>query len=50
MNAFPITVAPKKVQNDIKKCPQVMPAKSNKGLGMLAHNNTVKNAFFYNFS
>lgn len=50
MKALPSTVAPKKVQKDIKKWPQVIPAKSNKGLGILAHNITVKKAFFYNFS
>lgn len=32
--AFPIKVAPKKVLNAIPKCPQVIPAKSNKGLGI----------------
>lgn len=32
--AFPIAVAVKKVANPIPKCPQVIPAKSNKGLGI----------------
>jgi len=32
--AFPIAVATKKVQNGIEKWPQVIPAKSNKGLGI----------------
>jgi len=36
-NALPIRVAPKKVQNGIRKWPQVMPAKSNSGLGMEAN-------------
>ena len=50
MKALPVTVAPKNVEKGIKKWPQVIPAKSNRGLGMDAHNRTVKNAFFYNFS
>ena len=33
--AFPIAVAPKKVKNGILKCPHVIPAKSNNGLGIL---------------
>ena len=44
---FPIAVAVKKVVNGIKKWPQVIPAKSNKGLGIDAHNSTVMNACFY---
>ena len=32
--ALPIIVAPKKVQNGTRKCPQVIPAKSNNGLGI----------------
>lgn len=32
--AFPIKVAPKKVQNGMRKCPHVMPAKSKSGLGI----------------
>ena len=34
MMAFPIEVAVKKMLNGIKKCPQVIPAKSNSGLGI----------------
>ena len=34
MMAFPIRVAPKNVQNGTRKCPHVMPAKSNSGLGI----------------
>ena len=34
MIAFPMRVAPKKVQNGMRKCPQVMPARSNRGLGI----------------
>ncbi len=32
--ALPISVAPKNVQNGTRKCPQVMPARSNSGLGI----------------
>lgn len=32
--AFPMRVAPKKVQNGIRKWPQVIPARSNKGFGI----------------
>ena len=32
--AFPINVAPKNVQKGTKKWPQVIPARSNKGLGI----------------
>lgn len=34
IQAFPIKVAPKNVENPIPKCPQVIPAKSNKGFGI----------------
>lgn len=34
MTAFPTSVAPKKVQKGTKKCPQVIPARSNKGFGI----------------
>ena len=45
--AFPIEVAPKNVKNGTPKCPQVKPAKSNKGLGIEAINKTViKTKFF----
>lgn len=46
MNAFPKTVAPKKVQKEIKKCPHVIPAKSNNGFGIEAQSITVRKAFF----
>ena len=48
MNALPSTVAVKNVENGIKKWPQVMPAKSNNGLGIDAHKKTVMNACFCN--
>ena len=32
--AFPINVAPKNVQNGTRKCPHVIPARSNRGLGI----------------
>lgn len=32
--AFPIRVAPKKVQKGTRKCPHVIPARSNKGFGI----------------
>ena len=32
--AFPMRVAPKKVQKGTRKCPQVMPARSNNGFGI----------------
>ena len=31
--AFPMRVAPKNVENGMRKWPQVMPARSNRGLG-----------------
>lgn len=34
MTAFPMSVAPKKVQKGTKKCPHVIPARSNKGFGI----------------
>jgi len=43
---FPIAVAPKKVMKGIPKVPQVIPARSNKGLGIEAHIKTVKNPYF----
>uniref|UniRef100_A0A8D8YDS0 Uncharacterized protein n=1 Tax=Cacopsylla melanoneura TaxID=428564 RepID=A0A8D8YDS0_9HEMI len=43
MTAFPMSVAPKNVQNGIRKWPQVMPAKSNNGFGMDAHARIPKN-------
>ena len=32
--AFPIRVAPKKVQKGTRKCPHVIPARSNRGFGI----------------
>lgn len=32
--AFPIRVAPKKVQKGTRKCPHVIPARSNSGFGI----------------
>ena len=49
MIALPMVVALKNVANGIKKWPQVIPAKSKSGFGIDAHNNTVKNACFYNW-
>ena len=37
-----MSVAPKKVQNGTRKCPQVMPAKSKSGLGMEAQARMLK--------
>src|SRR5688572_12775675 len=51
MIALPSKVAPKKVQNGTKKWPHVMPARSNKGLGMDAHAKIpMKPAFSTTFS
>lgn len=47
MIAFPMKVAEKKVLKGILKCPQVIPAKSNRGLGIDAHARMVKNPYFY---
>lgn len=46
MTAFPMSVAPKNVQNGTKKWPHVSPAKSNSGLGMEAHANIPKKPTF----
>ena len=35
ITAFPMRVAPKKVQKGTRKCPQVIPARSKRGFGML---------------
>lgn len=43
-------VAVKKVLKGILKWPQVMPAKSNKGLGMDAHAKMVPKPYFYMLS
>jgi len=43
MTAFPISVAPKNVPNGTRKWPQVMPARSNKGLGICnSHQHTIQ--------
>lgn len=39
--AFPIKVAPKKVQKGTRKWPQVIPARSNRGLGIYRHRRCV---------
>lgn len=39
MMAFPINVAPKKVEKGTKKWPQVIPAKSNRGFGTCKEQN-----------
>lgn len=49
MIALPINVALKKVLNGILKCPHVIPARSNNGLGIDAHRRTVINPYFCNF-
>jgi hypothetical protein len=41
---LPIAVAEKNVAKGMRKCPQVIPAKSKRGLGMLAQRSTVMNA------
>jgi hypothetical protein len=46
MIALPIKVAVKNVLKGILKCPQVIPAKSNRGLGIEAHSSTVMNPYF----
>lgn len=45
--ALPMKVAEKKVLKGIRKCPQVIPARSNKGFGMEAHTKIVQNPYFY---
>jgi hypothetical protein len=40
-------VAEKKVLKGIRKCPQVIPAKSKRGLGIDAHARIVKKPYFY---
>lgn len=47
MMLFPIAVAVKNIVKGIRKCPQVMPARSKRGLGILALKRTVKNACFW---
>jgi hypothetical protein len=46
ITAFPIRVAPKKVANEIRKCPQVSPARSKRGLGIEAKSSTTMKACF----
>jgi len=41
--AFPMKVAKKNVVKGIRKCPQVMPARSNKGFGI--YNRDKRSAF-----
>lgn len=50
MIALPIKVGTKNFLKGILKCPQVIPAKSNKGFGMEAHNKMVMNPYFSIFS
>lgn len=51
MIAFPIKVAPKNTHKLTPKCPHKMPAKSNKGFGILAHIKIVtKPCFFKDFA
>jgi hypothetical protein len=48
IRALPRKVAVKKVRKGMRKCPQVMPARSNRGLGMEAHSRTVMNPYLCN--
>ena len=48
MTALPISVAPKKVQKGTKKWPQVIPAKSNKGLGIWKSEDKIETFLIYN--
>ncbi len=50
MIALPIKVGMKNFLKGIRKCPHVIPAKSNKGFGMEAHNSIVMNPYFYMLS
>jgi len=50
MIAFPIKVGIKNFLKGILKCPHVMPAKSNNGFGIDAHNNIVIKPYFYMLS
>jgi len=49
LTAFPSKVAEKKVMNGIPKCPQVIPARSNKGLGIEAQAKIVHHPYFLRF-
>ena len=46
MMALPMNVAEKKVLKGMRKWPQVMPARSNKGFGMEAHAKIVQKPYF----
>ena len=46
MTAFPMTVAEKNVRKGMRKCPLVIPAKSNRGLGIEAHTKIAQNPYF----
>ena len=47
-SAFPMKVAPKKVENGIRKCPHVIPARSNSGLGICSgHDGSDENTHTY---
>jgi hypothetical protein len=48
--AFPMKVAPKNVLKGIRKCPQVIPARSKSGLGIEAHAKIAQNPYFYKLS
>jgi hypothetical protein len=50
MIALPIKVAVKNVLKGIRRWPQVIPAKSNRGLGIEAHARIVANPYFYMLS
>lgn len=50
MIALPIKVAVKNFLNGILKCPHVIPAKSNNGLGIDAHKSIVINPYFCKLS
>ena len=50
MMAFPMKVAVKKVLKGILKCPQVMPARSKRGLGIEAQAKMVPKPYFYMLS
>ena len=43
-----MNVAPKKVLNGTKKCPQEIPARSKSGLGILAISRTMINPWVFN--
>jgi len=47
MIAFPIKVAVKNVLKGMRKCPQVIPAKSKRGLGIDAQDRMVQKPYFY---